>query len=261
MENASKALIMAGSVLLAIMVIGLLIFGYNKMSNLEQVKENSKEVDKLAEYMARFEQFNRGKDNPLYGSELLSLANLQEDYNESDARADIGYDKIEIKVKINKELKVSDTGMNPKYDLKANEYDIGNIINWKKDLEKEIEKYEKPKSNYYNKSVKYYSTKSYRDIALAFMDKIESALKDKVKEEFGENVEYSGIPSTWGNDILSDFLAEHPKTATLIQEINEYNNLKTTLYNEFRTGKRFYCENVEYSKLNGRIKEMYFVEI
>ena len=41
MENASKALIMAGSVLIAILVIGLLVFGYNQLSDLEQQKEDS----------------------------------------------------------------------------------------------------------------------------------------------------------------------------------------------------------------------------
>ena len=104
MENASKALIMAGSVLLAIMIIGLLVFGYNQISETEQIKSDSENIDKLAEYMARFEQFNRDKSNALYGSELLSLANLQEDYNESNLRIDEGYDKIEIKVEITKSL-------------------------------------------------------------------------------------------------------------------------------------------------------------
>ena len=42
MENASKALIMAGSVLMAILVIGLLVFGYQSLSALEQSKENAK---------------------------------------------------------------------------------------------------------------------------------------------------------------------------------------------------------------------------
>ena len=35
MENASKALIMAGSVLIAILVIGMLVLGYRNLSSLE----------------------------------------------------------------------------------------------------------------------------------------------------------------------------------------------------------------------------------
>ena len=34
MENASKALIMAGSVLIAILVIGMLVLGYRNLSSL-----------------------------------------------------------------------------------------------------------------------------------------------------------------------------------------------------------------------------------
>ena len=104
MENASKALIMAGSVLISIMVISLLVLGYNQMSHLEQTREDADAVDKLAEYMRRFEQFDR----TVYGSELLSLGNLQQDYNLSDARIDVGYAPIEITVEITKEISDSD---------------------------------------------------------------------------------------------------------------------------------------------------------
>ncbi len=77
MENASKALIMAGSILIALLVIGLVIYTYNQLSDIEQTESDSEYTIKATEYMRQFEQFNR----TLYGSELLSLANLQEDYN------------------------------------------------------------------------------------------------------------------------------------------------------------------------------------
>ena len=234
MENASKALIMAGSVLLAIMVIGLLVFGYRQMSDLEQTKENSDYVDKLAEYMARFEQFNRGEKNPLYGSELLSLANLQEDYNLSDARADVGYDKIEIYVTITKNLEG--------YLEAGKTYNISEILEKINSVLAKIENYEEPNSKYNNKSVRYYYKKSYREIA----------------KEFGLE-DY--IPSDWGNDLISEFLNTNSKTKQLMIDIDTYDNLKNTVYNQFRTGKRFYCEKVEYNEFNGRIKKMAFVEI
>ena len=103
MENASKALIMAGSILIAIMVIGLLIYGYNQISDLEQTRADAEVTDTLAEYMRRFEQYNRGQgDEPLYGSEILSLANLQEDYNLLQATD--GYSPVTIKIEIKKEI-------------------------------------------------------------------------------------------------------------------------------------------------------------
>ena len=64
MENASKALIMAGSVLLSIMVIGLLVFGYAQISNLEQTRSDTEANSKIDAYMQQIENFNRGRNNP-----------------------------------------------------------------------------------------------------------------------------------------------------------------------------------------------------
>ena len=72
MENASRALIMAGSVLLALLIIGLLVFMFNSISGLKQQEANSEQVLKLAEYNKRILTYNR----ELYGPELVSLANL-----------------------------------------------------------------------------------------------------------------------------------------------------------------------------------------
>lgn len=238
MENASKALIMAGSVLLAIMIIGLLVFGYNQISETEQIKSDSENIDKLAEYMARFEQFNRDKSNALYGSELLSLANLQEDYNESNLRIDEGYDKIEIKVEITKSL--------DKYLKAGKTYDISEILEKINQVLGEIDKYENIENKncikYNGKTVRYYSKKSYREIA----------------KEFGLE---DNIPSNWGNDLVSEFLINDSKTKQLMIDLDTYDNLKNTVYNQFRTEKRFYCKNVDYNEFNGRIKSMIFSEI
>lgn len=64
MENASKALIMAGSVLLSVMVIGLLVFGYTQISNLEQTRSDTEANSKIDAYMQQIENFNRGRNNP-----------------------------------------------------------------------------------------------------------------------------------------------------------------------------------------------------
>lgn len=244
MENASKALIMAGSILIALLVIGLLVFGFNEISDVEQAKEDADEIDKMAEYMSRFEQFNRGKDNPLYGSELLSLANLQEDYNVSDARVDSGYDKIQITVEI------KDT-IDENYFQKGS-YDLSKIVEDRDKLLEERAKYEEPNSKYNNKSVKYYSKKSYREIAKDFAKDI----KDELKKQYG----VTEIPSNWGNDMISGFLETHPKTQPLMQDIQNYASLNA-IYNEFRTGKKFYCSNSEYHRYNGRLTSMTFTEI
>lgn len=106
MENASKALIMAGSILLSVLVIALLVYGYTNLSALEQTKQDTQDNIELSEYMARFEQFNR----TLYGSELLSLGNLQEDYNTAIRRYggenQDGYQSVSITVIIKKKFQI-----------------------------------------------------------------------------------------------------------------------------------------------------------
>ena len=228
MENASKALIMAGSVLIAILVIGMLVLGYRNLSSLQQQKEDSESDLTSLEYMAKFEQFNR----TLYGSELLSLANLQEDYNSSYDVQYEGYDRIEITV-------VTKGIVNSTYFM-AGTYSLDIISNEQSKIEKAIEQYEKSQKQYNNKSVKYYSSKRNREIAL----------------DFGMNPPSSMIDY----DIATSYLERNSTTAKLLDDIQEYKNL-TTIYNEFRTGKKFKCTNVVYNNQNGRISSMYYEEI
>ena len=96
MENASKALIMAGSVLLAVLIITALIYIYSQISSLKQVEASSEEEKILAQYNKKIESFNR---SGLYGSEILSLANLIEDYNKRQSELK-GYEPITLKVSI-----------------------------------------------------------------------------------------------------------------------------------------------------------------
>ena len=94
MENASKALIIAGSVLLAVLILTTLVFTFNQISNLKQVEANSEEEKVLAQYNKQIESFSKPG---LYGSEILSLANLVEDYNirQADLKS---YKPITLKV-------------------------------------------------------------------------------------------------------------------------------------------------------------------
>ena len=190
---------------------------------------DAEDNDKLARYLNQFEQFCR----TLYGSELLSLANLQEDYNTSDARINTGYDKVEITVTIKKSI--ADT-----IYFQANTYDLSEIVEDAENLEKERAKYEKTKSAYNNKSVKYYSSKSNREIALDLL-----------------NVE---PPSNYTEyQIRSEYLENNSTTKALLTEIQEYTSLNST-YTEFRTGKQFNCTEVGYNNQNGRLNRMVFVE-
>lgn len=99
MENASKALIMAGGVLISMLVIGLLVFFFNNLSDLQNIEQTSDEIEQIAEFNKQYEVYVRN----VYGSELLSIANKIEDYNNREA--DIkGYLKIELYVQIQNDI-------------------------------------------------------------------------------------------------------------------------------------------------------------
>ena len=99
MENASKALIMAGSVLLSMIIIGALVFMFNSLRGVKQTEASSEQARKLAEYNKKIEGFNRN----IYGSEVISLANLIDDYNKRQAGLK-DYGEIKITINIDENL-------------------------------------------------------------------------------------------------------------------------------------------------------------
>lgn len=99
MENASKALIMAGSVLIALLVISLLVVFYNNIRNLQKTELSVEQQEKAGEFNKQYEVYQRD----IYGSELLSLVNKINDYNKIEAENE-GYTKIEIYVTFEKNV-------------------------------------------------------------------------------------------------------------------------------------------------------------
>lgn len=102
MENASKALIMAGAVLIALMVIALLVFFFNNIRDLQKTNLTSEEVEQATEFNKQYDVYARD----VYGSELLSLANKVVDYNERESD-NKGYTKIELEVYFEKSLDIN----------------------------------------------------------------------------------------------------------------------------------------------------------
>lgn len=95
MENATKALEMAAGVLIGILIIGLLVFSFTRLSELKQIEENSKAIEQASDFNKSYELYNR---SGVYGSELLSLANKISDYN--SRKTEDGYTPINMTVKL-----------------------------------------------------------------------------------------------------------------------------------------------------------------
>ena len=100
MENASKALIMAGGMLLGILIISLFLYAWGLISEYQSSKNSLAEIEDTAKFNEQFSNYDR---NGVQGYELLSLINMVTDYNyrkSSDAQAknDEKYTPITISV-------------------------------------------------------------------------------------------------------------------------------------------------------------------
>ena len=78
MENASKALLMAGGVLIALMIIGALLLMFNSLSSYQETNTQTSREAQIIEFNNQYETYNR---NDVRGSDLYSLLNNVIDYN------------------------------------------------------------------------------------------------------------------------------------------------------------------------------------
>ena len=68
MENATKALEMAGSLLIGVLLLGCLLCAYARMSELKDTEHKVEVSEQAKDFNQDYETYNR---NNLYGSDLL----------------------------------------------------------------------------------------------------------------------------------------------------------------------------------------------
>ena len=93
MENATKALIIAGGMLIAMLIVGLLVFGYNQLRNVQESKIEEEEREQIVEFNKRFEAYNK---KVVRGYQMISLANLVYDTNTRYEEQGFKYVKVTV---------------------------------------------------------------------------------------------------------------------------------------------------------------------
>ena len=78
MENASKALVMAGGILIALLIVGALMLMINQVSDYQKTETDSEKTQQLADFNKEYVQFTY---DDIKGYELISLVNKVIDYN------------------------------------------------------------------------------------------------------------------------------------------------------------------------------------
>lgn len=113
MENTSKALIMAGGILLAIMVLGALLLMFNRVGEYQRGEEVLKRTTQLSEFNSEFTQYER---NDVKGTDLVSLVNKIISYNAKGS----GNQNVDDSIKINVEISLTSSGKSFKDKIGTN---------------------------------------------------------------------------------------------------------------------------------------------
>lgn len=127
MENASKALLMAGGMLIALLVIGALVLMFNQIGDYEKGNQGIKKTSEIAEFNIDFERYL--DDKGITGADVISLVNKVNDYNNKAKKGGIN-NSIDYNIKMSitisgiKEL----LGPKEKYVFSANSMDNLNVL-------------------------------------------------------------------------------------------------------------------------------------
>lgn len=236
MENAAKALEMAGSVLIGLLILGCLVFAYTNLADEKKIEQDSLRAEQSKDFNKPYEAYNRKN---LYGSDVLSVANMIESYNKIEAEnpsdsnsrgnnVNKSYDKIDIKITVTRGI----TGAKYFTSTLYNSNEINTCYN---KLSEEImkvsnyERYPALKRKIGSKNLNHWAN---------------YGTGDKL---FKEIKKQTGIQINEGS----------PDANNLIRLINDYNDLINEQKEMAR--KNFECIRVEYAK-TGRIKSMEFRE-
>lgn len=96
MENAAKALTIAGGVLIAVMLAVLVYYVFTQWGESQKMQEEDVDTVKIEEFNKSYLSYEK----VLYGSELLGLVNKMSDYNISDDVRYNAYGTMDLKVEI-----------------------------------------------------------------------------------------------------------------------------------------------------------------
>ena len=82
MENASNALIIAGSILIAIIILSIGVILFSSYSKIGESYEQTRAVERLTKYNSNFTIFEGRTD--ITAQEIVTLANYARNYNEEN---------------------------------------------------------------------------------------------------------------------------------------------------------------------------------
>ena len=236
MENASRALIMAGSVLIALMIIGALLLMFNNLSNYQQTNIETEAQAQVVRFNNGYTTYNRKN---VRGSDLYSLLNKVIDYNRRQSSAGTGW---------------SDQGQELQYEPMTIKFSIT------------------PSDLRFDNTNRLFTGTGNYEIS-GSTNTFENSIKTKIDDlenEYGQETLVAltsnvtkVLPDVEAVDTVEQFNKISRKvTITSWDQIKPGSQIRNDVYTyyEYIQFKRAYfdCESVEYNQETGRIVEMVF---
>ncbi len=100
MENASKALLIAGGVLISIIVISGFILGMQAVADFQESRSNAEVEQQTLEFNNLYESYNRKN---IRGNDMISLMNRIVDYNKRKPAE--GYAEMQVSFTISDDIR------------------------------------------------------------------------------------------------------------------------------------------------------------
>ena len=226
MENASKALIMAGGILIALLVIGALVLMFNQLSYYQRTETDSEKTQQLADFNKEYLKYTY---DDIKGYELISLVNKVIDYNiKEEVGNSVDYTK-KITVVINMKEFKSKYGVKNITSLFTK--DTYTINNSNTIFSADLNNFRSMENTY----------------TLSAMNKL-SANYDTLKQAKAEN---QNSYETKIKEIVGKVVKNDSGNTISLTEIEQYRE-----YSEFKSST-FKPGNVEYHN-NGQVKQLSF---
>lgn len=84
MENATKALIIAGSILISVIVISLLMMTFGKIGTFQKNQRTEEEAEQIEEFNKDYTKYD---GQYVYGTEVITIINKTVDYNKRTGKS------------------------------------------------------------------------------------------------------------------------------------------------------------------------------
>lgn len=272
MENATKALLIAAGILFAVMIMSLLLVGYNQISSYYSAQHEEQQIKQLADYNKIFQNYNREK---IRGNEMISLMNRVIDYNERQAYDESKqYPRMRVTIKLGANVWQQFT-YKPANKTNINDTIFKNVLNGDGD----ITNVSNSSSNKTNDKTLVQITNVAEDLKNKYpslnltkdkLQKLSSNISNIMIKEDTEGIDNKDISQL--TPAQETERSNRKKRLDLLKDIlgisesvikDNMGNIKdaTCKYYELTQFKRAYfdCDIMNYDKSTGRINEMVFI--